>query len=200
MPAARRATDIVGEQAPISDRLREKFPPSKVYQREGPGGKKLDYVSGETILERLLDVAPEYEWVGRIVSIEDGRAVVEGTLTIPGAGSGFGVGSAKMGGDLDSSLKSANTEALKNAAKNCSGIGLELWNAEYRDDLARLRRLEGGSEQALKAEVFRIAKTKTDLGPRPTPTAIAKVFGRKAGDLADPDVLKQILTEEGVLS
>jgi len=197
------ATAPAGIEAVFAEKaaaLRAKFPAAKVYQREGPGGKKLDYVSGETVIERLLEAAPDYSWDGQVISVEDGRAVVSGTLTIPGAGSGFGVGSAKMGGDLDSSLKAANTEALKNAAKNGFGVALELWDAEYRDDLARLRRLEKGSEQALKSEVFRLAREKRPGEELKTGAAVAKVFGRKAGDLADIDVLKAILKEEGVLS
>jgi hypothetical protein len=103
-----------------------------------------------------------------------------------------------MGGDLDSSLKAANTEALKNAAKNGFGIALELWDAEHRANLDVARRAAGGSEQALKKAVFdrakdRLAKTK------PTVAEVAKLFGVEPGDLSDKGTLQTILEVEGVL-
>lgn len=168
-----------------------------MYQREGPGGKKLDYVAGETVIERLLDEAPEYSWVAKVVSIEDGRAVVEGQLII-GDKIGTGVGASKMGTDLDSSLKAANTEALKNAAKNGFGIGLELWNAEYRESLQVTRRAAGGSEQALKKAVFDLAKSKLGKA-RPSITDVATLFKVDPAELNDKDTNQRILEAEGVL-
>lgn len=110
---------------------------------------------------------------------------------------GFGVGSAKMGGDLDSSLKAANTEALKNAAKNGFGVGLELWDAEHRDKLA-LQRRAAGSAQARKKLVFDLAKEK--LGKdKPSQAEIAKLFNVKPGDLSDDATSRKILEAEGVL-
>ena len=176
--------------------LRAPFPADKVKQRQGPGSTKLDYVAIETFLERLLDVAPGYLWVSRIVSFENDTAVVEGVLTIEDK-SASGVGAMKNK-DADMALKSANSEALKNAAKNGFGIGLELWDAEYRKTLDSKRALLGGSEAALKREVFKIARDRTGLD-KPTGAQVAKVFGRKAGELADVAVLREILEGEGLL-
>jgi hypothetical protein len=182
-------------------RLRVPFPAAKVYQREGPGGKKLDYVAGETILERLLETTPEYSWSGRIVSVDaDGRAIVEGHLSV-GDKTGYGVGSAKMGADVDSSLKAANTEAIKNAAKNGFGIGLELWNEEHRADIAVARRAGEGDLPALKKAVFDLAKKKLDKksGAKTTVAEVAKCFGVDPGELSDMATLRGILESEGVL-
>lgn len=180
--------------------LRAPFPTEKVYQREGPGGKQLDYVSGETVIERLLDAAPGYSWNGEIISIAEGKAVVSGTITvILESGDrkiGFGVGSSKMGADLDSSLKAANTEAIKNAAKNGFGIALELWNADHRDDLARRRKLT--TPAARKAELFKLARTRLEKD-KPTAAEIAKLFKVKAGDLSDDVTVSAILEQEGLL-
>lgn len=177
-------------------RLREPFPADKVKQRPGGGGKKLDYVAIETFLQRLLDVAPDYSIENSTSQLVDGVGVASLELVIDGK-RGFGVGAMKNP-DPDMALKSAVSEALKNAAKNGFGIGLELWDEEYRKTLDSKRALIGGSEAALKREVFRIARDKTGLD-RPTGAQVAKAFGRKAGELADPAVLRKILEEEGLL-
>lgn len=168
-----------------------------MYQREGPGGKKLDYVAGETVIERLLEFAPEYSWIGNIVSVEDGRAIVQGQLSV-GDKVGYGVGSAKMGGDVDSSLKAANTEALKNAAKNGFGIALELWSEEHRANLATARRAAGGSEKDLKKAVWDLAKKRLNK-TKPTVAEVAETFGFEPADLSDTATLRAILEKEGVL-
>lgn len=154
----------------------------------------------ETVLERLLEVAPDYNWDAKAVTVQfdAGKwgAVVQGTLEIDGKrAAGFG---AMTNPDPDMAIKSANSEAMKNAAKNGWGISLELWNEEHRNKLAQQRRLSGGSVSALKAEVFTLAIEKTGV-ERPTASAVAEVFGVKPGELADPDVLRGILEREGVL-
>ena len=175
----------------ILDRLREPFPASAVKQRQGPGSTKLDYVPIETVLNRLLEVAPTYDWLARVVSFEGGTgvAVVEGHLTI-GNKTAYGVGAMKNT-DADMALKSANSEAMKNAAKNGFGIALELWDAEHRKSIDRQRKAMG-SPAAMKQEVFRQAKEA--LGKdKPTAAEIAKHFGVKAADLMEEETLRGIL-------
>jgi|SRR5581483_5344952 len=177
--------------------LREPFPADKVKQRKGGGGKMLDYVAIETFLERLLDVAPDYTIENANTYFkDDGTAVASLELVIAGK-RGYGVGAMKNP-DPDMALKSAVSEAIKNAAKNGFGVGLELWNEEYRKTLDSKRALLGGSEAALKREVFKIAREKTGLD-KPSGAQVAKAFGRKAGELADPAVLREILEGEGLL-
>jgi len=193
--------------------LREPFPASEVKQRKGPGGTKLDYVAGETVINRLISATEGeetgYAWqsmihtLERIVTVDDeGKesssylAVVQGTLMIQGD-MGSGVGAMKNA-DPDMAVKSANTEALKNAAKNGFGVGLELWDAEYRALLDQRRRAAGGNEQALKAIVFDLAKDGLGL-PSPTAAQVADYFGTSPGNLSEPNVLRGILEKEGVL-
>lgn len=176
--------------------LRQPFPADKVKQRPGGGGKKLDYVAIETFLERLLEAAPGYTIENAQAQLVDGVGVASLELVIDGK-RGFGVGAMKNP-DPDMALKSAVSEAIKNAAKNGFGVGLELWDEEYRKTLDTKRALIGGSEAALKREVFKIARDKTGLD-KPTGAQVAKVFGRKAGELADPAVLREILEGEGLL-
>lgn len=193
------------------------FPPEQVYQRQGPGGKKLDYIAGETVIRRLAEATKDqvfnsneqgYAWnaqihtLERIVTGEPGEesttflAVVQGQLLI-GGDMGTGMG-AMRNPDPDMAIKSANTEALKNAAKNGFGVGLELWDAEYRTQLDQRRRAAGGNEQALKALVWDIAKKRW---PDDSASAaqIAANFKVPVGDLSDPKVLATILEKEGVL-
>jgi len=185
--------------------LKKKFPADQVKQRSGAGGMKLDYVAGETVIARLLaateDEESGYAWSSRIVKVEkvgtDWCAVVEGQLLIQGdAGTGVG---AMINRDVDMAVKSANTEALKNAAKNGFGVGLELWDKEYRETLSQQRRAIEGNEAALKAMVFDIAKQKLDIA-KPTAKQVAEVFNVTAGDLSEASVLKKILYDQGILS
>jgi len=184
--------------------LRKPFPADEVRQRKGPGGKMLDYIGGEQVLRRLIDATAEqdsgYAWQITGMNVEkvgDAWAVtVCGNLLI-GGDCGGGIG-AMVNGDLDMAAKSANTEAIKNAAKNGFGVALELWDAEYRATLGEQRRLLAGSEQAMKQAVWKLAQ-KRDPNAK-TGAAVAKLFGLKAGDLNDPDVLKSILQDEGLLS
>lgn len=187
----------------IRKALREPFPADQVKQRQGPRGIKLDYVAGETVLQRLIDVTAEaesgYAWQINGFDVREtdkGWAVtVAGTLMIHGdAGGGIG---SMVNPDLDMAAKSANTEAIKNAAKNGFGVGLELWDAEYRATLGEKRRLLAGSEQAMKAAVWKLAQERDPKAK--TGAAVAKLFGIKAGDLADPDVLRAILEDAGLL-
>lgn len=183
--------------------LRAKFKPEEVKQRQGPGGKALDYVPIETVLSRLLDTAPEYSWDASVVHIErrefiqDGETrvrydvVVSGSLTV-GYKSAAGFGSMTHQ-DLDMAVKSANSEAMKNAAKNGFGVGLELWDAEYRGELATGRLLAAGDPAALKVAVFE--KFVAESGATGTPTAddVADHFNVTVKDLKDPAQLKAIL-------
>ena len=195
----------------VLDALRVKFPANEVLQRRG-GGTTLDYVPIQAMIGRVLDATLEeggYRYNGALKHLEqvervknDGKtvlewvAVVEGTLYI-GDACGYGIGSMQNA-DLDMAVKSANSEAFKNAAKNGFGVGLELWDKEYREGLGQQRRLLAGSEQAMKAEVFRIAKEKLGI-EKPTAAQVAGVFARKAGDLSDEDNLRDILVDAGVL-
>ena len=194
----------------VRAKLREKFSVTDVKQREGAGRMKLDYIAGETVIQRLIEATADspngYAWQSQVVKIDEVErkkrngetyqtwvAAVQGTLLIEGdAGSGVG---AMENHDLDMALKSANTEALKNAAKNGFGVGLELWDKEYRETLSAQRRLLAGDEQAAKQAVWDIAKA---AGANDS-AAVAKHFDVSVGDLSDIEVLRDILKNEGVL-
>lgn len=188
MPPASKTTQL--------SKLREPFPVDKVKQRPGGGGKTLDYVPIETVLERLLDVAPEYHWIVMDVQLTNEGVVVRGNLTIDGKVS-TGVGAMKNP-DLDMAVKSANSEAMKNAAKNGWGVGLELWDAEYREELAVAREsgaatvAESVDLQALKNRVADLAVT---AGVERTGPAIASHFGVTIEALQSRETLEHIVAQ-----
>ena len=108
----------------------------------------------------------------------------------------YGVG-AMEDRDPDMAAKTALAEGIKKAWHQ-AGVALYLWDPEARAAVERKKRLAGGSEAALKQEVWKIAKER--LGKdRPTAAEVATVFDVKPNDLADADTLRQILVREGML-
>lgn len=172
-------------------KLREPFPVEQVKQRPGGGGKKLDYIPIETTLERLLTVAPDYSWEGSVEVLEDGTAVAQGHLMIDGKRA-LGVGAMKNS-DLDMAVKSANSEAIKNAAKNGFGVALELWDEEHRADLETQRREVVSKLDTLKNRVADIAVAQ---GAERTGPAIAAHYGVSLEDLQDESKLEAIVAQE----
>lgn len=189
----------------VREALARPFPADEVKQREGAGKRKLDYVSGDQVIRRLLEATANeeggYAWVSNVVKVEkEGNqylAVVSGVLQISGdAGAGVG---AMRNADPDMAVKSANTEALKNAAKNGFGVALELWDKEYLATLNSKRRVMAGDNAAMKQAVWKIAKNKIGGDKTPTVKQVADLFGVTQGALQEDSVLKSILEEEGVL-
>lgn len=137
----------------LFSKLSAKFLPEQVKQREGGGGKKLDYISIDTVLNRLNEVL-EFEWEFHgqsthlsptVVTVKgqekDGYlAVVTGHLVVhtsEGPRWTFGVG-AHRDVDPDMAIKSALAEAEKKAAQR-RGVGLYLWDEDAREELKEQR-------------------------------------------------------------
>lgn len=190
MPPASKTTQL--------SKLREPFPVDKVKQRPGGGGKTLDYVPIETVLERLLDAAPDYSWEAELCGpVVDGRAVVSGRLQI-GDKVATGFGAMVNANDPDMAVKSANSEAMKNAAKNGWGVGLELWDAEYRQELAVAR--ESGAATVAESNDLQVLKNRVaDLavaaGVERTGPAIASHFGVTIEALQSRETLEHIVAQ-----
>lgn len=176
--------------------LRQPFAAADVKQRQGPGGQQLDYVAIETVLGRLLDTAPEYSWMANPADVRmtiDGKryiAIVSGQLYIGDkSATGFG---AMVHADVDMAVKSANSEAMKNAAKNGWGVALELWDAEHRANLATDRALIAGDVTTLKRVVY--DRAKEGLGKsRPTQAEVADYFNINVAELNDVTTLQRLL-------
>jgi hypothetical protein len=189
------------------ERLAAEFAGRDVKTRRGQGGgPDLTYISIDATIRRLNEVLGA-DWstngTTKVEQLANGSylattelhlyATVDGTQT-----NKYGVG-AMVNKDVDMAMKSALAEALKKAGHQL-GVALYLWDNEARQRAeARMKLAKNtDSEAALKRAVFDLASQK--LGAKPgTAAEVAKVFGRKAGELADKDVLREILEAEGVL-
>lgn len=195
MPAARTT-----RQSPL-EKLREPFSVEQVKQRPGGGGKMLDYVPIETVLERLLTIAPDYSWEAELAHIDGKLAVVQGTLTIDDKRA-YGIG-AMSNNDVDMAVKSANSEAMKNAAKNGFGIALELWDETHRQELEAQRNPVVPSRSAIAADELaelknRVADIAVAAGVERTGPAIAAHFGMDVDDLQVRSKLESIVASAAV--
>ena len=113
--------------------LEKPFPPEVIKQREGSYGRKLDYVEGHAVIQRLTE-AFEGDWSFEVVKFEvlDEEVVVLGKLS---AGNvvkcQFGSSArAKESGkpiSIGDVLKGAATQALAKCA-SLLGVGLYLYN------------------------------------------------------------------------
>lgn len=123
--------------------LEQKLDPAWIKQRQGPGGKKLDYIEGARVID-ILNQAFKYQWSFEILSDEvvevrdnngnvSGRYIkVLGQIYVPGLGTKMAYGTKTARGSLtdqESVYKAAMTDCLKKCA-TMFGIGKEL----YLDD------------------------------------------------------------------
>ena len=127
--------------------LQRPFPAVAVKKRKGGHGKELDYLEGHTVILRVLEANPTWDWYinePKEISLgigKDGKEqkcmMILGTLVIPGLGSRQGVGVQRIdqGGGEDL-VKGAATDAFKNATKYF-GVGLHLYGENYEKISAR---------------------------------------------------------------
>lgn len=115
-------------------KLIEPFPPEMIRQREGRGGKKLDYLETHSVITRLNE-AFAGDWSFEILEyrILDNEVVVHGKLTAAGqTKSQFGGSDISRYQNSDKpvsisdDLKSAGSDALKKCA-TLFGVGLQLY-------------------------------------------------------------------------
>ena len=119
--------------------LEQPFGPEQIKQREGNFGKKLDYIEGHTVIQRLND-AFDADWSFAIthhkILKDTDEVIVIGELKAGGiVKSQFGssrITRARETGEIISladDLKAAATDALKKAA-TLLGVGLHLYRNE----------------------------------------------------------------------
>lgn len=184
------------ERTQLEDLARE-FPAGD-HKTRSQGGTTLTYLSIDATIRRLNEVlGPGWSTNATtdVQLLDNGKylAVTQLTLsaTIDGTSKGaYGVG-AMVNGDPDMAAKTALAEAIKKAGHQL-GIGLYLWDADSRERIERLRKIEGMSEAALKTAVYKLAKEKLDKAD-PTAKDIAAHFGVKPGELTDGATLREIL-------
>lgn len=134
------------------------------------------------------------------------RAVVKVTVRPPDefpvtfSDVGFGDSVDYSGSQISThelAMKEAASDGLKRALRSLGDqFGLGLYDAERRADVERRRGLT--SDAAVKKEVWKIAKDRTGKD-KPSLAEVAAVFDREPNEITDVAVLRQILTDEGVL-
>jgi len=124
------------DATPIVDTatLTKPFPKNAIKQRQGGGGKMLDYVETHSVIHRLNEATANC-WDFKVTRFEQtGDLIIAlGELTIPGLGTRTGTGVQKVtergGEDL---VKGAVSDCLKKAA-TLFGVGLELYGIDYEN-------------------------------------------------------------------
>lgn len=211
---------------PNLGKLTQPLDPKRVKTREGRGGSQaLSYIETHDAIRAANEIFGIGGWGYTVEELtelghepvsrngRDGyrvgyRAVVRVTARLDDyvvqfSDVGYGDSVEYTGSPItphELAAKEAVSDGVKRALKNFgSQFGLDLYSADGRADIAKRGRLAGeGNEAARKQEVWRIAKER--LGKdKPSASEIAKLWGRKAGDLANDAVLREILEQEGVL-
>ena len=129
--------------AQMARKLAAAFPPDKVKQKRGQGGRSMSYISHGLITERLNDVDPEWSWrplQTYTYQGPDGRLHCEGVeveLTIGGVSRVEAGGPQRQDG-FANEVKNAYSDALKRAAMRF-GVALSMWetlvDAEFDEDV-----------------------------------------------------------------
>jgi len=170
--------------------LAERFPPEWHKQRQ-QGGQTLTYVPTDKIIERLNAVlGTAWSWAVHKCEInpQDKFAIAHGTLSYHVDGvsyskDGVGMGqnsSAKV--ELDMLLKTANSEALKNAAK-LLGVGLYLYDEGERKEVEADMRRPKPRQPAPSAAPTETPWDKASKRLRAIAGAVGKSHGIKAADV-----------------
>jgi hypothetical protein len=134
------------ERAFSEEELIRPFDRKDIKSREGAYGKKLDYIEGHKVIERL-NRATGNRWSFEVISVQKhqaerhtdkrtGESVAYPSywsalvcLTIPSMGSRMQVGTKAITGNEENDIKGAITDGLKKAA-TLFGVGLELYEAD----------------------------------------------------------------------
>ncbi len=115
-------------------KLTAPFPKEAIKQRVIGGRRTADYVEGHTVIHRLNDACPS--WNFRIIKEwQDGDVLKAlGELDIPGLGTRQHIGVQKIDTRAGEDLHKGHvTDALKKCA-TLFGVGLELYGPDYADD------------------------------------------------------------------
>lgn len=132
------------------DILTRPFPPELVKQRQGQGGKMLNYVETHAVIARLNEGCDAWSFEVVEHTILDEEVVVVGRLTADGV-TKMAFGGAEVARDREGrplsiadSLKASASDCLKKAA-SLLGVGLELYGAA--PDSRRTVQRQSGAEK-----------------------------------------------------
>lgn len=163
------------------DKLRADFPREAIKQRAGGGGRSLSYVEGFTVIRRLNEACPAWDFA-IVREWQDGNLLkAHVRLTIPGLGSREHVGVQVFGdrpGTEDVQAKGHITDALKKAA-TLFGVGLELYGPDYEaGEIGPTTQTKPPSRtggRAMDAGAVRIVGAGQEGEPRATPPQLKNI-------------------------
>jgi hypothetical protein len=112
--------------------LRRKFTTGQCETRKGPGGFTLTYVAHFAVIDRLIEAVGigNFQWTISSVVVADNMVTVQGDLTLwlgERWVTNSGVSTEALKGDLEKCTKTADTDAMKRAAR-LFGVGLHLYD------------------------------------------------------------------------
>lgn len=116
--------------------LAQPFPESEIRYREGAFGKQLAYLTTSSVINRLNEAAPAWDF--RVVREQwktigqHEYLIIIGELTIPGMGTRSGLGIQQVEPKGVDIIKGAISDALKKAA-TLFGVGLDLYETDSPD-------------------------------------------------------------------
>ena len=114
------------------DILLREFTPAEIETRKGAKGLSLDYIDHWRVIDRLIEAVGigNFQWKVTSVVVADGMVTVAGDLTLwvhERWVTNSGVSTEALKGyDLEKCTKTADTDALKRAAR-LFGVGLHLY-------------------------------------------------------------------------
>lgn len=191
--------------------IQRKIDPRLIKQRDAGGNKKLDYISGSTVI-RLLNEAFNYQWSFEVIEevlvtslpkwdkykkedvAQPPYIKILGRLTVPGYGIKEQYGTKiLLGGatEQEGASKSAATDALKKCA-TLLGIGLELYEDEIPDTDAATQVYDTPEQPTQQpAKPAQVKKVAEDEGGQWDDDSIDRLQ-------ADIDKLKDLRTKLGI--
>lgn len=112
--------------------LRRKFTTEQCETRKGPGGFTLTYVAHFAVIDRLIEAVGigNFQWKISGWAVADNMVTVHGDLTLwlnERWVTNSGVSTEALKGDLEKCTKTADTDAMKRAAR-LFGVGLHLYD------------------------------------------------------------------------
>ena len=178
------------------DILRREFTPAECEERKGPGGYTLTYVAHFAVIDRLIEAVGigNFQWKISSVLVADNMVTVAGDLTLWVherwvTNSGVSTEALK-GNDLEKCTKTADTDALKRAAR-LFGVGLHLYRKGGGKPAAKKSMgVSGGSGGPTDGQRKFLYSLAQEQGMRPDEfaDAIVKLRGKEIKNMAVAEV------------
>jgi hypothetical protein len=187
--------------------LRKPFPPELVKQRQGQGGKTLNYIPTPAVIARLNEGCEVWSFEIIEHQVLEDEVVVIGKLTADGiikmAFGGSSLTRDRNGKcvSVADDLKSAGSDALKKAA-SLLGVGLELYGASPACETPSAPALKvvpkapvDPAERLTTRQLSAVMACagKRGLGPESLGNIIGRMFGQKAPEYLSKQQASQLL-------